>query len=328
MRRILVCGGGGFIGGHLVKRLMQEGHWVRSVDIEYHLYSTGDPHEKIIADLRDPRVCFDACEGIDEVYQLAADMGGAGYIFSGENDATIMHNSILCNLNILEAAVRHQVKKVFFSSSACIYPYFNQEDPNNPNCEESSAYPAMPDSEYGWEKLFSERLYQAYSRNFSLDCKIGRFHNVYGPNGAWYGGREKAPAAICRKIAEAPDGSSIDIWGNGLQTRSFLYIDDCIDGMIALMNSNQSGPFNIGSEEMVTIRQLSEMIMDYAGKRLTINYVTGYKGVNGRRSNNVLIRNKIGWGPKVSLEEGIAYTYDWIKDQCLKKKEPGSAMFV
>lgn len=319
MLKILVCGGGGFIGGHLINRLKSNGHWVISVDLKYQDFNIGCPDEKIIGDLRDKQLCHTITRDVDEVYQLAADMGGAGYIFSGENDAAIMHNSIMCNLNVLDACISNGIKKIFYSSSACIYPYFNQEDPSNPNCEESSAYPAQPDSEYGWEKLFSERLYGAFQKNHKIDCKIARFHNVYGPNGTWHGGREKAPAAICRKVAEAQDGERISIWGNGLQTRSFLFIDDCLDGMISLMDSNFSDPVNIGSEEMVSINELAEIIISISGKKLSIDHTPGPIGVNGRTSDNDLIRKTLGWNPKTSLRDGLLETYLWIEKQVQQK---------
>ncbi len=320
MASILVCGGGGFIGGHLVNRLRLLGHRVRSVDIHYKPYSVAQPDEKIIGDLRDPVTCLEVCKGIDEVYQLAADMGGAGYIFSGDNDAEIMHNSILCNLNMLNACREHGIRKIFYSSSACIYPYYNQVDPDHPNCEESSAYPAQPDSEYGWEKLFSERLYLAYRRNFRMDCKIARFHNVYGPHGAWKDGKEKAPAAVCRKVAEAVNGSEIEVWGNGQQTRSFLYIDDCIDAVLMLMQSEFAGPVNIGSEEMVSINELASRVISISGKELSLRHIEGPLGVNGRTSHNALIRKELGWQPKYSLSQGLERTYHWISRELLNPK--------
>ncbi|MGB8191370.1 MAG: NAD-dependent epimerase/dehydratase family protein [Chitinophagaceae bacterium] len=321
MSRILVCGGGGFIGGHLINRLKAEGHWVRSADIFYQPYNNAFPDEKITGDLKDIGFCKKICRDIDEVYQLAADMGGAGYIFTGENDADIMHNSALCNINILSTCASYNIHKIFFSSSACIYPYFNQEDPGNPDCREETAYPAMPDSEYGWEKLFSERLFLAFGKNYKMDCKIARFHNVYGPNGTWDGGKEKAPAAVCRKVAAAEDGGSIELWGDGQQTRSFLYIDDCLDGVLALMRSDFSGPVNIGSEEMVSIQQLAEMVIAISGKKITIQYIPGPTGVKGRRSDNTLARQMINWEPGISLKEGIARTYKWIENEMLLLKK-------
>lgn len=321
MAKILVCGGGGFIGGHLVNRLKEQGHWVRSVDIAYTQYSFAQPDDKVTGDLRDPQISKAATTGMDEVYQLAADMGGAGYIFTGENDAAIMHNSVLCNVNTLHACLENGVKKIFFSSSACIYPYFNQEDSQHPNCEESSAYPALPDSEYGWEKLFSERLYLAYRKNYGLDCKVARFHNVFGPYGTWKGGKEKAPAAICRKVAEAGNDASIEIWGTGEQTRSFLYIDDCLDAVQALMKSDFYGPVNIGSEEMVTINELARMAIEISGKKLSLRHIEGPIGVNGRRSDNTLIEKELSWKPRLSLMEGMRKTFEWIKNELENQKD-------
>jgi GDP-D-mannose 3',5'-epimerase len=320
MKRALVAGAGGFIGGHLVKRLKAEGYWVRGVDLKYHEFCPSQADEFIIGDLRDPNVARAVVEGIDELYQLAADMGGAGYIFTGEHDAAVMHNSALINLNMLEAGRLAGVKKFFFSSSACVYPKHNQLDPDNPNCSEDSAYPAAPDSEYGWEKLFSERLYLAYMRNYGLEVHIARFHNIFGPEGTWRGGREKAPAAICRKVAEAPDGGEIEIWGDGKQTRSFLYIDECIEGVRRLMESDFAGPVNIGSEEMVSINQLAEMVMEIAGKRLRIRHVPGPLGVRGRNSDNRLIREKLGWAPSAPLRDGLVKTYAWISEQVAKAR--------
>lgn len=314
-KKILVNGAGGFIGGHLVKRLKGEGFWVRGVDLKRHEFSQLPADEFIIGDLRDPDLVRHVVEGIDEVYQLAADMGGAGYIFTGEHDAAVMHNSATINLNTLEFGLRAGVRRFFYSSSACMYPEYNQTDPENPNCAEDSAYPAAPDSEYGWEKLFSERLYAAYMRNHGVEVRIARFHNIFGPEGTWCGGREKAPAALCRKIAEASNGSSIEIWGDGCQTRSFLYVDECLEGVRRLMDSDFPGPVNIGSEEMVSINQLAEMIMDIAGKRLTIRHIAGPLGVRGRNSDNRLIEKKLGWKPTVPLGAGLQKTYAWIAGQ-------------
>jgi nucleoside-diphosphate-sugar epimerase len=255
----------------------------------------------------------------DEIYQLAADMGGAGFVFTGDNDADIMHNSALINLNILEASWKRNVKKIFYSSSACIYPEYNQKDPDNPNTAEESAYPAMPDSEYGWEKLFSERLYLAFQRNYGIDVRIARFHNIFGPEGSWNGGREKAPAAMCRKVALAEDGGEIEMWGDGKQTRSFLYIDECLEGVLRLMDSDWSGPVNIGSEEMVSINSLAEMIMEIAGKKLGIKHIEGPLGVRGRNSDNSLIQEKLGWKPKQPLRTGLEITYKWIEEQVKKQ---------
>jgi GDP-D-mannose 3',5'-epimerase len=312
----LVLGGGGFIGSHLVKRLVDEGFWVRAVDLKFPEFSQTMAHDFVQGDLRDPVVCRSVIDRkFDEVYQLAADMGGAGFIFTGENDADVMHNSALINLNVLEACLRRNSRKIFYSSSACIYPEHNQMDPENPNCSEASAYPANPDSEYGWEKLFSERLYFAFTRNYSFDSKVARYHNIFGPEGTWQGGREKAPAAICRKVALAKDGDEIEIWGDGEQTRSFLYINECLEGTIRLMRSNFSGPVNIGSDEMVTINQLVDITARVAGKRIYKKHVQGPLGVRGRNSDNSLIKEKLNWAPSTKLEDGIRTTYAWIKNQ-------------
>jgi nucleoside-diphosphate-sugar epimerase len=322
MKRILVLGGGGFIGGHLSKRLKDEGHFVRAVDIKNHEDFNENEFcsEFIKGDLRDPHFVFNVmCNpdniGFDEVYQLAADMGGAGYIFTGENDANVMHNSATINLNVLDNAIRLGVKKIFYSSSACMYPEHNQLDSNNPNCEESSAYPANPDSEYGWEKLFSERLYLAYNRNYGIDVRIARFHNIFGPYGTYKGGKEKAPAAISRKISEVLDGGEIEVWGDGEQTRSFLYIDECLDGVIRLMNSDFTGPVNIGSDEMVTINQLVRYVTDISGKEVYVKHIDGPTGVRGRNSDNKLIKEKLGWQPTQPLYDGLIKTYEWINKQ-------------
>jgi nucleoside-diphosphate-sugar epimerase len=275
LKKALVCGAGGFIGAHLVKRLIKEGYWVRGVDLKYPPFAETAAHDFVIGDLRDPQICrYVVDQPFDEVYQLAADMGGAGFVFTGDNDADIMHNSALINLNMLEASWKRNVKKIFYSSSACIYPKYNQEDPDNPKTAEESAYPAMPDSEYGWEKLFSERLYLAFHRNYGMNVRIARFHNIFGPEGSWNDGREKAPAAMCRKVAMAEDGGEIEMWGDGKQTRSFLYIDECLEGVRRLMQSDWTGPVNIGSEEMVTINGLAELIMDIAGKSLRIKHIS------------------------------------------------------
>jgi GDP-D-mannose 3',5'-epimerase len=315
MKRILVNGAGGFIGGHLVKRLKSEGFWVRAVDIKSHEFAMPPADEFIVGDLREQGFAESVVDGMDEVYQLAADMGGAGYIFTGEHDAAVMHNSATINLNTLEFGTRAGVKKFFYSSSACAYPEYNQLDPDNPKCSEESAYPAAPDSEYGWEKLFSERLYLAYGRNHGIQARVARFHNIFGPQGTWTGGREKAPAAVCRKVAEAPEGGEIEIWGDGLQTRSFLYIDECVEGVRRLMESDFTGPVNIGSEEMVTINQLVGIVMEIAGKRLSIRHIAGPQGVRGRNSDNRLISQKLGWKPSRPLKEGLEKTYAWISSQ-------------
>ena len=319
----LVFGAGGFIGGHLANKLKREGYWVRGVDLKHNEHQKLLADDFVIGDLREPGVCNNILDRpFDEVYQLAADMGGAGYLFSGENDANVMHNSALINLNILFYASKAQVKKVFYSSSACIYPEYNQMEPDNPNCAEDSAYPAQPDSEYGWEKLFSERLYFSFFRNYKLNVKVARFHNIFGPFGTWTGGKEKAPAAMCRKVAEAEEGGEIEIWGDGKQTRSFLYIDECLEGVRRLMDSETfHGPVNIGSEEMVTINHLAEIVMQVANKKLSIKHIDGPLGVRGRNSDNKLIKEKLGWAPSKSLREGIAKTYAWINGLVVKSKE-------
>lgn len=315
MKKALVNGAGGFIGSHLVKRLRNDGFWVRGVDLKVPEFSTSAADEFIVGDLREYPLAARAVEDINDVYQLAADMGGAGYIFTGEHDACVMHNSATINLNIVEAGRKAGVERFFYSSSACIYPEYNQTDPNNPVCSEESAYPAAPDSEYGWEKLFSERLYFAYARNYGLEVHVARFHNIFGPEGTWRGGREKAPAAICRKVAETSDGEEIEIWGDGLQTRSFLYVDECLEGVRRLMESKFQGPVNIGSQEMVTINQLAEMAMRIAGKKLNIRHVPGPLGVRGRNSDNRLITKELGWAPSAPLEQGLGSTYQWIEEQ-------------
>ena len=342
----LVLGGGGFIGGHLAKRLKEEGFWVRIVDVkEKHEFWNHDDicHEYVCGDLRDPsvvsRIMFspiqkseDDREGaFDEVYQLAADMGGAGYIFTGNNDANVMHNSALVNLNVAHEATKKSIKRIFYSSSACMYPEHNQLDPSNPNCEESSAYPANPDSEYGWEKLFSERMYLAFNRNYKLDVRVARFHNIFGPMGTWTGGKEKAPAAMCRKAAE--DSNEIEVWGDGQQTRSFMYVDECVEAVLRLMRQDKFlGPVNIGSEEMVTINQLAQMAIDLSGKDTKINNLDGKDffdkygfevplGVKGRNSDNKLFKEKMGWEPTQPLLKGMAKTYEWINTQVTNSLE-------
>jgi len=314
MKKILVLGGGGFIGSHLVKKFKNEGHWVRVVDLKYPEFSKSPADDFIIGDLRSQPVCDKAFDiRFDEVYQLAADMGGAGYIFTGEHDADIMHNSALINLNVVERCHKTKVGRVFYSSSACMYPAYNQEDPDNPKCSEDSAYPAAPDSEYGWEKLFSERLFLAYGRNHGLTVRVARYHNIFGPEGTWRGGKEKAPAALCRKVAEAD--SSIEVWGDGQQTRSFLYIDECVEATCRLMESDFTGPVNIGSEEMIKINDLAKMVIDISGKDLSIKNIPGPVGVRGRNSDNKLYTEKIGWQPSQSLRDGIIKTYKWIHRQ-------------
>ena len=318
----IVCGAGGFIGGHLVKRLKQEGYWVRGIDLKQNEYGNNDADDFIVGDLRDPRVCealFD--KEIDEVYQLAADMGGAGYIFTGEHDAEVMHNSATINLNMAEVSRKNKVKKIFYSSSACMYPEYNQLDPDNPKCSEESAYPAAPDSEYGWEKLFSERLYLAYYRNYKMEVRIARFHNIYGPQGTWNGGKEKAPAAMCRKVAETPDGGEIEVWGDGKQTRSFLFIDECVDAIRRLMNSDFTGPVNVGSEEMIAINDLVKMVADISKKSISIKNIPGPTGVRGRNSDNKLIREKLNWAPSQLLIDGMTKTYEWINKQAVSHKQ-------
>ena len=348
----LVLGAGGFIGSHMVKRLRKEGYWVRGVDLKYPEYGDTEANEFVQGDLRDPDFVRRVIEykgesgnfyqsvpyryilPFNEIYQFAADMGGAGFVFTGENDAEIMQNSVTINLNVLEQqrlmnetfgdykewteANRPKLDwqtKIFYSGSACMYPEHNQLDPDDPNCREDSAYPAAPDSEYGWEKLFSERLYLAYNRNHGIPVRIARYHNIFGPEGTWQGGREKAPAAICRKVAYAEDTDTIEVWGDGEQTRSFLYIDECIEATRRLMESDFLGPVNIGSEEMVTINQLVDTAAKVAGKDIKKNHIDGPLGVRGRNSNNDLIREKLGWDYKQTLEEGIAKTYEWISNQ-------------
>jgi GDP-D-mannose 3',5'-epimerase len=319
MNRAIVCGAGGFIGSNLVKRLKSEGYWVRGIDIKYPLFSISEADEFILGDLTQQEfVKRVICTDIDELYQLSADMGGAGYIFTGENDANVMTNSALINLNIAQEAVNKKVKSLFFSSSACVYPEYNQLDPNNPKCSEDSAYPAAPDSEYGWEKLFSERLYLAYKKNHGLNIHIARYHNVFGPEGVFSGGKEKSPAALCRKVIEAKNGDDIEIWGDGKQTRSFLYIDECIEGTTRLIRSNLQGPFNIGSEEMISINDFARMIIKISGKSLNIKNISGPLGVRGRNSDNKLISEKLNWKPSLPLIEGITKTYHWIEQQLQK----------
>jgi len=324
-KHIIVCGAGGFIGSHLVKQLRAEGHWVVGVDLKHPEFSPTEANAFYTYDLRNPKRCDELLAKqhwmtgpYDEVYQLAADMGGAGFVFTGDNDADIMHNSGIINLNIAKGCVTHKIPKVFYSSSACIYPERNQQDPDNPNCAEDSAYPADPDSDYGWEKIFSERMYAAFHRNYGLDIRIARLHNIFGPEGTWKGGREKAPAALNRKVLEAPDGGSIDVWGDGLQTRSFLYIDECLEGIKRLMASDHIEPINLGSDEMISINNLAKMAIELSGKQLSINNISGPEGVRGRNSDNVLINKTLGWKPSGALYDGMKITQEWIKGQLQK----------
>ncbi len=325
MKTALVLGAGGFIGGHLVTRLKNEGYWVRGVDIKQHEYKKTDADEFFIKDLREESNVKTVMhlhsteKGFDEVYQLAADMGGAGYIFTGDNDANVMHNSAMINLHVAKIACGFKIMpKIFYSSSACIYPEHNQMDPENPNCAENTAYPANPDSEYGWEKIFSERLYFAHNRNYGLPIRVARFHNIFGPYGSWNNGKEKAPAAVCRKVAACSPEGSIEIWGDGKQTRSFLYIDECLEAVRRFMNSDFNGPINIGSDEMVTIDQLVNIACQVGKKTVKIKHIPGPTGVRGRNSDNTLIQEKLNWKPSTKLIDGIQSTYNWINEQ-LKK---------
>ena len=318
----LVCGAGGFIGSHMVKRLKKEGYYVRGADVKYPEFSMSEADEFMVGDLTDQAFAEEVTNKLfEEIYQFAADMGGAGYIFTGEHDADVMNNSATINLNILRNIKENHLEvgrapKIFFSSSACMYPEHNQLDPNTPDCREETAYPANPDSEYGWEKLFSERLYLSYSRNYGIPVRIARYHNIFGPEGTWNGGREKAPAAICRKVAELPkDGGTIEVWGDGLQTRSFLLVDECVEATYRLVQSDFTGPVNIGSEEMVSINELVDIAAKVSGKKVEKNHIEGPLGVRGRNSNNDLIREKLNWDYTMSLEQGIKKTYDWINHQ-------------
>ncbi len=316
MKKAIVLGAGGFIGSHLVKRLKSEGCWVKGVDLKLPEYSETEADEFVQGDLRNFEFVHSAIEeNTDELYQLAADMGGAGYIFTGEHDADVMHNSAQINLNVAKVCVEKKVQAVFYSSSACVYPEYNQLDPLNPKCAENTVYPAQPDSEYGWEKLFSERLYLSYKRNYGLNVKIARYHNVYGPEGAWNNGKEKAPAALCRKIAQTDNGGTIEIWGDGKQTRSFLYIDDCLNATTKLLRSDKTGPYNIGSEEMISINDFANLIMKVAHKKVVINNIKGPEGVRGRCSDNTVISKDLNWKPAYNLEQGISITYNWIAKQ-------------
>ena len=327
MQKALVLGGAGFIGHHMVRRLKSEGFWVRSVDNKYPEFSEIEADDFILGDLCDPKVCGEAIDQkFDEIYQFAADMGGAGYIFTGENDAAIMQNSALINLNVLRACLNRNSKNIFYSSSACIYPAENQTDPNSPTCFEDSAYPANPDSDYGWEKLFSERLYLAHAKNEGFRVRIGRYHNIFGAEGTWQGGREKAPAAVCRKVALADEGGEIEIWGDGVQTRSFLHIDECIDGTLAVMRSSHQRPLNIGSDEMVSINQLVALVCKVASKSVKIRHIPGPEGVRGRNSDNRLIFELTKWRPSQSLQSGLKKTYPWIKQQLARNKKNPSGI--
>ena len=330
MKKAIVMGAGGFIGSHMVKHLKTDGYWVRGVDLKYPEFSESPADDFVIGDLRqEPLVNQVIDEDIDELYQFAADMGGAGYIFTGKNDANVMHNSALINLNVCHIATQKKVKRIFYSSSACMYPEHNQLDPNNPNCKEDTAYPAAPDSEYGWEKLFSERLYLAFQRNYGLNVRIARYHNIFGPEGTWNNGKEKAPAALCRKVAQSNNGESIEVWGSGQQTRSFLYIDECIEATLKLMHSDCTNVLNIGSEEMVPINQLAEMVISISNKEISIHNIDGDEffnkyghncpiGVNGRNSDNNLYYDKIGWKVSAPLIDGLKKTYEWIQTQSVQ----------
>ena len=315
-KRVLILGGGGFIGHHLSKSLAQQNYFVHAVDLVKPQFTDTAAHQFTIGDLRNPVLLDElATEHYDRVYQLAADMGGAGFILSGENDADIMHNSAMINLNVLNAFKNSTGTRIFFSSSACVYPTHNQENANSPNCRESMVYPANPDSDYGWEKLFSERVYQAFARNYNMDIRIARFHNIFGPENVFDGGREKAPAAICRKVALARSGDQIEIWGDGLQTRSFLYIDECLDGVERLMTSSSIKPINIGSDQMITINDLARKIIDISGKDLKIKNIPGPEGVRGRNSDNRLILEELNWKPVNNLDYGLQILYHWIAEQ-------------
>ena len=320
-KKALVCGAGGFIGSHMVKKLKLEGYWVRGADVKEPDFSGTEADEFLTGDLTDQAFCDDVTNiEFDEIYQFAADMGGAGYIFTGEHDADVMNNSATINLNILRN-VKDYKPKIFFSSSACMYPEHNQLDPNTPDCREDTAYPANPDSEYGWEKLFSERLYLSYHRNYDVPVRIARYHNIFGPEGTWTGGREKAPAAICRKVAELPqEGGTIEVWGDGLQTRSFLFVDECVEATYRLVQSDFTGPVNIGSEEMVSINGLVDIAAKAADKKVEKNHIEGPLGVRGRNSNNDLIKEKLDWNYTMTLEEGIKKTYDWINENQMGNK--------
>ncbi len=320
MKTAVVLGGGGFIGGHLAKRLKSEGYWVRCVDIKPHEYFNHEDicNDFIVGDLRNYNLVKSALiignQGVDEVYQLAADMGGAGYLFTGENDANVMHNSTLINLNVLKVCSEFGIEKVLYTSSACVYPEYNQMDENNPSCVEDSVYPAEPDSEYGWEKLYGERLYLSFRKNYGIDTKIARLHNIFGPMGTYDGGKEKAPAAICRKVVTSTEGDTIEVWGDGKQTRSFLYVDECVEGLRRLMKSEVTTPINVGSEEMISINDFTKMIIRISGKNINIKNIDGPLGVRGRNSDNKLIKQLLGWEPTEKLETGIKKLYQWLEN--------------
>jgi GDP-D-mannose 3',5'-epimerase len=319
-KRALVCGAGGFIGGHLVRRLKREGYWVRGADRKPWGFGVSPADDFALLDLRDAAACAEVLDHpFDEVYHFAADMGGAGFVFTGEHDAEILHSNAQITLNLVPLAAKHQVGRFFFASSACIYPAMNQDRPDAAITREDSAYPADPDSDYGWEKLFGERLCLAFHRNHGLNVRIARLHNVFGPEGAWRGGREKAPAALCRKVAEAVDGTSVDLWGDGQQTRSFLYIDECLDGLRRLMNASVVGPLNLGSSEQVTLDELCRRVIAISGKRLEIHHVPGPQGVRGRTSDNTLIQSVLGWAPSGTLDDGLARTYAWVAGQVAQR---------
>lgn len=321
MKSALVLGGGGFIGHQMVKKLKAEGFYVRAVDLKFPDFGCTEADDFVIGDLRDQQFTRSIIDrNFEEVYQFAADMGGAGYIFTGDNDADIMYNSASINLNVLQSCLNRNIKRVFYSSSACIYPSHNQLDPQNPLCSEESAYPANPDSEYGWEKLFSERLYLSYNRNHGMDCRIARYHNIFGSEGTWEGGKEKAPAALCRKVAECPNNGVIQVWGDGMQTRSFLHVSECIEGSLKLMRGEFVGPVNIGSEEMISINDLAKMVISISNKKISVQNVSGPEGVRGRNSDNKLIFKSLGWKPSQSLQQGIEHTYGWIKQQVDNKR--------
>jgi len=309
----LVLGAGGFIGTHLVSDLKRQGFWVRGVDLKEPEFSDTDADDFIIADLSTEAGMGAANDQeFTEVYQLAADMGGAGYIFTGENDAQVMQNSSLINLLFLQSTAKYKPGRVLYSSSACVYPEHNQMDTDSPTTAEHSVYPANPDSNYGWEKLYAERLFQAHAHNCSLDVRIARFHNIFGPLGTWNNGKEKAPAAVCRKVAEAENNGTIEVWGDGKQTRSFLYVDTCLQALRKLMDSNFYEPINVGSAEMVSINELAARVIALSGKSLSISHVDGPQGVRGRSSDNTMIQEVLDWSPESKLDDGLEITFEWI----------------